>query len=479
MSTQEPTPETRDAAGTAPVEPDGGVVAAPSLDEIDELRRSIEERVEAGDAAGAASALSALHPSDAAPTVAAISEERQSVLAAAMSPELLAHLFEEMEIADAVQLSSMIGDNRAAEVLDDSSPDVAADVLRSMEWEQASRILARMRDRKSVGSVIIYADDDAGGLMSPEVAALRESATVHSALTSLRMTTLPSARLQQLFVVDSEGVLVGQLNLSDLVFAPHAQRVSELMEPYLVSVETGADQEEAVRLMSRYGIRSLPVVDRAGHLEGAIAIEDLVGVAEAEATEDMFKMFGLGAEDRATGPVWLSVRTRFPWLVVNLGTVLLAGFLLSLFSSTIENSIILAAFVPVVAGQAGIAGTQTLTLIVRALALGEVTGRDTRRLLMREGMLAVLQGLAMSVLLGGIVWGWQSDLYLGLVVAGAMLANLVVAALGGVLVPLGMRALRIDPATSSAVVVTTLTDNIGIVVYLSLATAFLTTFRAG
>lgn len=155
MSTQEPTPEREDAAGPPAAEPDVGVAAVPSPDEIDPLRRSIEESVDAGDTAGAALALSTLHPYDA-----------------------------------------------TAAVLDDSSPDVAADVLRSMEWKQASLILARMRDRKSVGSVIIYADDD-GGLMSPEVAALRESATVHSALTSLRTTTLPSARLQQLFVVDA------------------------------------------------------------------------------------------------------------------------------------------------------------------------------------------------------------------------------------------------------------------------------------
>ncbi|NQU97227.1 MAG: magnesium transporter, partial [Chloroflexi bacterium] len=213
--------------------------------------------------------------------------------------------------------------------------------------------------------------------------------------------------------------------------------------------------------------------------QGAIAVEDLVQVAEEEATEDMFKMFGLGGEDRPLGPFLASVRSRLPWLLVNLGTVLLAGFVLSVFEPTFDRLAILVVFLPVVMGQAGIAGTQTLTLIVRSLALGEVTTADTRRLLLREVSLAAAQWLTVCVILGGIAWVWRQDVYLALVVGGAMALNLLVAAAAGVLVPLGMRAARIDPATSSVVVVTTLTDICGIAVYLGLATVFLTAFRVG
>jgi magnesium transporter len=185
-------------------------------------------------------------------------------------------------------------------------------------------------------------------------------------------------------------------------------------------------------------------------------------------------MVGIGGGERAGESIGASIRSRLPWLVLNLGTVLLAGFVLSLFADTIERATILAVFIPVVLGQAGIAGTQTLTLIVRSIALGEVDQRDTGSLLRHELVLAVIQGLVVSVVLGLVVLAWQQDVSLGLIIAGAMAINLILAAAGGVLVPLGMRAVRIDPAASSAVLVTTLTDVMGLLVYLGLATAFLT-----
>jgi magnesium transporter len=188
-------------------------------------------------------------------------------------------------------------------------------------------------------------------------------------------------------------------------------------------------------------------------------------------------MFGIGGEERTGEPITASIRSRLPWLVLNLGTVLLAGFVLSLFDDTIESATIVAVFIPVVLGQAGIAGTQTLTLIVRSIALGDVDQRDTASLLRHELALSVVQGLVVAGILGLIVLAWQQDASLGLVIAGAMVINLIVAAGGGVLVPLGMRALRIDPAASSAVVVTTLTDVLGLLVYLGLATVFLTSIN--
>ena len=196
-------------------------------------------------------------------------------------------------------------------------------------------------------------------------------------------------------------------------------------------------------------------------------------MAEEEATRDMFKMFGLGGEDRAYGPLLASLRSRLPWLFVNLGTVLMAGLTLSLFGATLGRMTLLAVFLPVVMGQAGITGTQTLTPIVRSLALGDVSTSDTRRLLKREALLAAAQGATVGVVLGLIVWAWQHSPVLAFVVAGAMVFNLLVAAAGGVLVPLGMKAARIDPASSSVVIVTTLTDMAGIVLYLGLATLLL------
>lgn len=283
--------------------------------------------------------------------------------------------------------------------------------------------------------------------------------------------------MRQLFAIDNVGRLTGVLELSDLVFAGPDKRVRDVMSTDPISVETGTDQEVCAQLMTRYDLLELPVVDVDGRLVGAIAVDDLVDVARDEATEDMFRMFGMGGAGGVLDPLGDSLRSRLPWLVLNLGTVLLAAFVLNLFNDTIERATIIAAFIPVVLGQAGIAGTQTLTLIVRAIALGDISQRDTMRLLRHEMVVAVVQGVVVALLLGLIVLAWQQDLTLGLVVAGAMLINLAVAAGGGVLVPLGMRTARIDPAASSAVVVTTLTDVLGLLVYLGLATAFLTQFH--
>ena len=451
----------------------------PDPEELDEVQEKIEEQLETGAAEAAATELSELRPPDQAEVITELDESDRRSLMGSLSPDALADIIEHMDVDDAVGLSGLIDVNRMAAVLDEVPPDVAADILRGIDWGDASQILARMRDRRSIGDLLLYPDDDAGGLMTPEVVGLRAEWTVPHAMSVVRSSGLDPENLQQLFTVDGEGVLLGHLSLSELVFAPSGARVRDVMHEDVVSVETDTDQEESARIMQRYELRSLPVVDRRGRLQGAIAIEDLVQVAEEEATEDMFKMFGLGGEDRAHGPLMSSLGSRVPWLLVNLGTVLLAGFVLSLFEPTIDKMAVLVVFLPVVMGQAGIAGTQTLTLVVRSLALGDVTTSDTRRLLLREGGLAVAQGLMVGLVLAAVVGAWQQDLYLALIVAGATAFNLLIATTAGVLVPLGMKAARIDPASSSAAVVIALTDLAGIVVYLSLATAFLTTLRAG
>ena len=288
-------------------------------------------------------------------------------------------------------------------------------------------------------------------------------------MSVLRKSGLNSPDLQNLFVVDKGGLLLGSIDLPDLVFSDPRKHVRDVMSINTVSVELGTDREKCARLMETHGLRAIPVVNNSGVLQGVISIEELVQVAEDEATEDMFKMVGMSIQDRVIGPLKSSFKRRLPWLAINLGTVLLAGFVLSLFSSSLTRFSVLAIFLPVVMGQAGIAGTQTLTLVVRSLALGDITTADTRKILIREGILALIQGFCVTVLLFGVVLLWKSELFLALLVATAMLLNLFVAAAGGVLVPIAMKYFKMDPASSSAVVVTTMTDIAGIVVYLGLA----------
>ena len=451
----------------------------PDAGQLADIGDHIRVLVEEGRVDSAVEEVSGLRPPDRAAVLEDLEADARGALLAAANDEVTAEAFAYMAPPDAADVIGHVGAARMAAILDECPPDVAADILRRLDWEEAGPVLGRMTSRRAIGDLLLYQDDEAGGLMSPRVVALRSSWPAAHAINVMRYSGLDANELRQLFAVDEENVLVGHLELPELVFAQPGATVNEVMSADVISVETGTDQEEAARLMARYELRSIPVVDRLGRLKGAIAVEDLVQVASEEATEDMYRMVGVRLGGRETGRLLASVRGRLPWLTINLGTVLLAGWVLSLFQSTLDSLTILAIFLPVVMGQAGIAGTQTLTIIVRSIALGELPTSEAGGVLITETALAIGQGLVVGVILVGIVWVWRGDSYLALIVAGALLLNMLVAALGGVLVPLILRAVRIDPATSSAVFVTTLTDVSGIVLYLGLATAMLSVLKPG
>ena len=419
--------------------------------------------------------LKRLRIADQAEALLRISPEAQVVLLAVLPSEDLGAIIEVLEVEDAVAVCEKIENSKLPEVFDAASPEIAADVLKALEPASAEDVLAEMETAPEVIPLLEYDDDDAGGLMTPEFVALRETMNVGQALDFVRLWARevgPDPEyLHYLFVVDWDGALKGGLSLAQLVLASRSQFVSLLMDEDIISVGVETDQEEAARLMERYDIFNLPVVDDDGRLVGVVWLDDMIRVLDDEATEDMFRMIGVAEEEKALGPFWRSVRNRLPWLVVNLGTAVLAGFVITLFQSTMGQVVALAAFLPVIAGQGGIAGTQTLTLIIRSITLGEVSPANARRLLLKEFGLGLVHGLALGLVVGLIAFFWKGSEYLALVVGIAMAANLVVAGISGVVVPLGFRALRIDPALSSAVAVTTLTDVFGFLVYLGLATA--------
>ncbi len=244
------------------------------------------------------------------------------------------------------------------------------------------------------------------------------------------------------------------------------------MDREVTSVTTSTDEQVAAQLLSRFNVSEMPVVEDDGRLVGMIHAEDAVDVVQESATEDMFRIASIG-EERITGPLTESVRSRFPWLAVNLVTVFFAALVIGMFESTIAKVVALAAFLPIVAGQGGIGGTQTVTLVVRSLATGELPRQLGLRLLRREITLGLIHGLVLGAIIGGVGWAWQGNPILGLVLALAMTGNMVVASVAGAGVPLMLRRLRMDPAVSAAVFVTTFTDVIGFALFLGLAAAFI------
>jgi magnesium transporter len=452
---------------------------APDAEQLGDIQEVIEDLVESGEAEQALTELQELRVPDKADVLADLHPASRQTLLGNLSNEEIADVLEHMEVDEAVEVSGLVDVARMASVLESVSNDVAADVLRGIDWADASNILARMEDRSAISNLLLYSDDDAGGLMSTEFVAIREAWTTTRAITVLRNSGLEPEDMRQLFAVDEDGVLVGVLELPDLVFAHAGLNVSDVMNADVVSVKAVTDQEEAARLMQRYEVRSIPVVDAIGRLEGSIAIEDLVDVVESEATEDMFRMLGVRGDARSAESVRGSVRNRLPWLLINLATVLATGFVLNLFTETLSSLTILAVFLPVVMGQAGIAGTQTLTIIVRSMAIGDTATGDARKLLMREALLAIAQGVVVALLIAAVVLIWRQDVYLAGIVAGALFLNMLIAGLSGVLIPFTLRALKVDPAASSAVFLTTVTDMAGIAAYMGFATMFLSLLEKG
>ncbi|MCY4653286.1 MAG: magnesium transporter [Dehalococcoidia bacterium] len=412
-----------------------------------------------------------LLPPDQADVFTQLSDEHRERLITNLSAAGLAGLLKYLGTDEAVEFADIIGQSTLPFILDIVSPDVAADILKEMPPESAAAVIGRMKTAEQVAPLLEYANDEAGGLMSPQFVALYENMSVSQAMTFVRQwaAEYSSEEITQAFVVDRNGVLRGSIGLASLVLARPHQLVSLIMDSRIVSVTSDTDREEVARIVERYDLYQIPVTDDDGKLLGIIVVEDIIDVFEDEATEDMYRMIGVSETEKASGSFWRSVRSRLPWICVNLSTAILAGLVITLFESTMAKAIALAAFLPVVAGQGGITGTQTLTLMVRSIALGELNSVATWKLLWKELRLGLVHGLVVGLVVAAIAFGWQQNEYIAIVVGIATLASMTVAGISGILVPIGFRALKIDPALASAVAVTTVTNVAGFLIYLGLA----------
>jgi magnesium transporter len=293
-------------------------------------------------------------------------------------------------------------------------------------------------------------------------------ATAQQLIDALRMMRPGDESVYYLFVTGEEDRLVGVVSLRQVVTAPPETRLEALMSTEVVSLPAAMPAEEQAHILGDSGFLALPVVDDAGRLVGSLDATELLDTVEEEATEDMYRLAGVARGEELERPIARAARDRVFWLMVNMVTAFLAAAVVSRFEGVIAQAAMLAAFMPVVAGQGGNAGTQTLTFIVRSLALGEVTFANARRTLLRELTIGLCNGVCIGLLVGLIGWLWQGNVALGIVIGLAMLGNLILAALAGVLVPFALKALRIDPALASSIFVTTVTDVCGFALFLGL-----------
>jgi magnesium transporter len=432
------------------------------------LVRETRNLLEQGESETALAFFRQMHPVDQAEVLVGLTRSVKQQLLTALGPNENAEILEHVDPEEAIQVLEGIENPVVSQILDETSPDVAADILNDLPQERSLEILEGMQESEAIVPLLEHADDTAGGLMVPDYPVVREGLSAANALDRLRLMGAQAEDFGSIFVIDDDNRMVGTVSITRLALARPSTVISDLVQREFVSVRTDTDQEESARLMERYNVNELPVVDQKGRLVGVILAEDMVDVVEQEATEDMYRMAGVAGE-RVMGPLKSSLKNRLPWLYVNLATAFLAALVISIFESTIARVVVLAVFLPIVAGQGGIAGTQTVTLVVRSMALGELPARRGWRLLLRESMLGLINGLLVGAVVGVIAFAWKGNPMLGAVLALAMLGNMIVAALAGAGVPLLLRSLHLDPAVSSAVFVTTFTDVLGFLLFLGLA----------
>lgn len=413
------------------------------------------------------------HPADVADQLERLTaEEAQQELRDLPRSEGAAVLAEIEEEARPAVLEN-IPPQEIAGLVSEMAHHEAADVISSLPPEVQPAVLEHLpfRDRQQVSDILAYPPESAGGIMSDRFISLRDDITIHEAHAMLqrREEEHDGHNVAYMYVVDASGHLKGILSIHDFVFRQGHRRIAEIMKPGVKHVWVDDDQEKIAQLFEHYHYMALPVLDRTGRLVGIVQANQVVEVIRQEATEDMQLMVGLSGEERALTPWHQSMKRRLPWLCINLGTAFLAAAVVGMFEETIAAWTALAIFLPIVAGQGGNSGAQTLTVIIRDMALGEISKGDGRKALLKECFLGLANGLVIGLIVGVISYAWKGSTVLGLVVGVAMVLNMIAAAFAGVLVPFTLRALRIDPALASSIIMTTVTDVAGFFFFLGLA----------
>jgi magnesium transporter len=440
----------------------------PALDDVLSQLRIVLER---DDLTGAAAIVESLRPRDQADLFTELGDDDQVALLPELNPADSADILEELDDEEAAELVAALPTETIIRIVDEMEPDEAADLLGDIHPEQAQAVLAGLEDPDEVRPLLLHPDDSAGGLMTSEFLALRDRMTAREAIEAIRAWSPDAETIYYLFVVDGRGRLCGVVSLRHLVIAAPETPIKEIMDHEVISVPTGIDQEECARLMTRYDLLALPVVDADATLLGVITVDDVIDVLEEEATEDIQRLGGAQPLDRSylDASIFTVTRKRIGWLVLLFLAGTFSMLVMRAFEDELAVMVSLAAFIPLLIGTGGNAGQQTTATVIRALATGDIDTGDALRVWWHE----VRIGLALGLGMGGVAFlraiTWDSDPALAMTIAASVLGIILWANGIGALLPLLAARLRIDPAIVSGPVMTTILDATGLLIYFSLA----------
>lgn len=392
-----------------------------------------------------------------------------------LSPAEFAEIIESMEIEDTIEYFTEMDTRFSASILSELPPDDAVDILNLLDKDEVVSFLTRMDKEAAdeIKNLLHYEEKTAGSIMTTEFVALIESQTVEEVMKYLKEKAPEAETIYYLYVVDDDKRLVGVLSIRDLIIADNDETIKSIMSDKVIAVSVAKDQEEVAQLFRDYDFLAVPVVDFQNNLLGIITVDDILDVMEEEASEDYSMLAGVSDDEKHTDTAFESAKKRLPWLIILLFLGIFTASLIGRFEETLNQVAVLAIFIPLIAGMAGNSGTQSLAVAVRGIATGDYQKQGKMKMIIREASTGLITGSVSGIIIMIVIYFWQDNIYLGLLVGFSIMASLIVATLAGALIPLLMDRLKIDPAVASGPFITTINDLISILIYFGLATTFM------
>jgi len=413
-------------------------------------------------------------PNGAARSLETMPEEQVVEVLRALPPTLAAKTVRQLQVTYAAAVLKDAEVDLFKEIAEGLDPHHAATIFMHLPGEARERFLhyAPQKLRREIQEHLTYPEDSVGRLMTTSFLAVRADLTVAEAVERIRQLAQKRFPASYAYVVDEQDRLKGVMNMRDLLLAAPEEKLGSIMRKEIFTLHSFTDREEAARELAKRRYFAVPVVDHDGHILGIIKAEQLIQGVQEEITEDMQRMFGAGGDERVFSPMRYSLKKRLPWLHVNLATAFLAAAVVALFEDVIAKITVLAVFLPVVAGQGGNAGAQSLAIVMRGLVMREIPKDKFKKLILKESLLGTLSGAVTGLVTAAVAWLWHGNPWLGLVIGLAMVVNLFAAGLAGAAIPILMKRMGLDPAQCSSIILTTVTDVIGFFAFLGFAVVF-------
>lgn len=416
-----------------------------------------------------------VQPIDLAQQIEELEDNQLEYLCNHIDDEKLAEILEESDEELQTDIIDCLDNNRILQLFNYIPKDTIVDILSELPIGKRKRLITLMKsdDQKVIEQLLGYEEDTAGGLMTTEYIALNSQLTMINTLKKIKEIGPRTEVIETIFVLNNKKQLIGTADLRDILVSDEETTLSEIMDDQIISVSPETDQEEVSLLVSKYDLTTIPVVSKTNALLGIITVDDIIDVIQEEHTEDMLQMHGVSKEESLDSTLFESIKMRLPWLLVNLVTAFFASFTVKMFESTIEQIVALSATMTIVTGMGGNAGSQTLSIMIRSIALGEVHFKDCFPALVKEICLGIINGFVTGIVTGFIVYILYGNFYLGIIICIAMVGNLVISGFFGFVIPVVLKAVHADPALASSIFLTTATDVLGFFIFLELANLFL------